>query len=177
WQLLERTDLPTTEDGAQGSGTPRSPWASCSGRRGWRGDDRPSASASASASLGPGSRGVPPESARGVVAEDLSLARLGDGLLLQARHAPRPGAVGMRIVGVEGEVVVAGQRDGSRQGPFVAPAGDEDVAPEVFRRSHLQMRVLGVAGEVPVLLHALEQIRYPAGVGLDVHDAQPREAL
>src|SRR5262245_49187462 len=111
------------------------------------------------------------EGPRRVVAEDLALARLRNGLLLETVHPPRPRAVRVRIVGVEGEVVVAGELDGGRQGALVAAAGDEDVAPEVLRRSHLQIRVLGVAREIPVLLHALEQIGHPAGVRLDVHDA------
>src|SRR5262249_16696445 len=85
------------------------------------------------------------ECPRRVVAEDFAVAGLGKGLRLESVHAPRPRAVGVRIVGVEGEVVVAGELDGGRQGAFIAAAGDEDVAPEVLRRSHLQIRVLGVA--------------------------------
>ena len=37
--------------------------------------------------------------------------------------------------------------------------------------------MLGVARELPVLLHALEEIRDPAGVGLDVHHGEAREVL
>ena len=83
----------------------------------------------------------------------------------------------MRIVGVEDDVVVA--REGHHRGErhLVAAASDEHVPPEVLRRSQLQVGMLRVAGELPVLLHALQEIGHPAGVGLDVDGDETREVL
>jgi S1-C subfamily serine protease len=58
--------------------------------------------------------GSDPERARGVVPEDAPLALLGDRLLLEALHPPGPGAVGVRVVGVEDEVLVADELDRGR---------------------------------------------------------------
>src|SRR4029453_10862034 len=69
-----------------------------------------------------------PEGAGGVVPQDLPLARLGDRLLVEPRHAPRPRAFGMRVVGVEHDVVVARQLDHAPERHLVATGGDEHVA-------------------------------------------------
>jgi len=78
----------------------------------------------------------------------------------------------MGIVRVPGEVVVAHQLDRGRQRRLVAAKRHADIAPEILGRALGEVLVLGVAAELPMLLHPLQPVRGPAAVRLDMDDFQ-----
>src|SRR5207247_103436 len=118
-----------------------------------------------------------PERTSRVVPEDLPPARIGDRLLEHRADTPREGAVGMRIVRVPQEVVVADDVERRLHRRFVAAERDEEIRFEVFARSLGQVLVLGVAAEAPMLLHALQPVGNPSAVRLDLYDLELRISL
>ena len=83
----------------------------------------------------------------------------------------------MREVGLEDDVVVAHPADDVGDEPVVALGGDPAVALEVLGGRHRELGRLGRAGELEVLVDAVQPRRQPAAPGLHVGDAQAREPL
>src|SRR5690348_6800891 len=83
----------------------------------------------------------------------------------------------MRIVGVPQKIIIAAEFDHRLERALVAAACDEEVAVEVFAGLHLQFGMLGIAAELPMLLHPLQPVWNPSAVRLDMHDRKAREVL
>src|SRR5712692_6280229 len=115
--------------------------------------------------------------ARGIIPKNFALALGRNRLVVQLAQCRRPGAVGMRIVGVPQKIVIAAEFDHRLKRTLVTTARDEEVAVEVFAGLHPQFGMLGVATELPMLLHPLQPVRNPSAVGLDMHDREARELL
>src|SRR5208282_1915046 len=118
---------------------------------------------------------VEAEGAGGIVPQDLFLARKWNRLFQERIDTPGESAVGMRIVSIPQEVVVADDIERRFQGRFVTAESDEEVAFEILSRAFGQILMLRVAAEIPVLFHPLQPVWNPSAVGLDLDDAEPRE--
>src|SRR5712692_10349520 len=82
------------------------------------------------------------ENAGCVIPQQLALGVRGERLLEHRCHAPGEGAIGMRIVAIPGEVVVANQLDRSRRRRLVTAERDTDIAAEVVGRAPREVLVL-----------------------------------
>src|SRR5215469_12362303 len=98
------------------------------------------------------------EGAGRVVPEDFPLAGVWNLLIDHSADSPWEGAVGVRIVCVPQEIVVADQLDCRLHGRFVATKGNEEVGFEIVRGPAGEIFVLGVTAVVPVLLHPLQPV-------------------
>ena len=81
----------------------------------------------------------------------------------------------MRIVGVPGEIIVTDQLDRGFHGGLVTPKTYADITAKILRWRPGEIFMFGVAAEFPMLLHALQPVRGPAAVALNVDDFELRE--
>src|ERR1700687_2808500 len=117
------------------------------------------------------------EHSRAVVPWELALALRRDRLFEHVLDAPRERAVGMRIVGVPREIIVADQFDRRLHRGLVAAKRHADVALEILSRALGEVLMLGVAAVLPMLLHPLQPVWNPSAVGLDMDHFQVRQLL
>src|SRR5690242_11563190 len=111
-----------------------------------------------------------------VVAQDsLSQRRIEmAGLLLDHVLAPRPGRIAVREVVGPHELLRA-EEIGELEGRPVVLEGERDVVAEILRGQALQLLALHpVAMPLVGMIHAIHEMRRPAGIRLDTDDAQLR---
>ncbi len=100
-----------------------------------------------------------------------------DGLLGDHILAARPGRITVREVARPHELMRI-ELVGELEGRPVVLEGERDVLAEILRRQALQLLALHpVAMALVGVVHAIHEMRRPAGIGLDADDAQLGMAL